>query len=83
MNFKVEDKDGAMQAILKALTQFGEPLASYDFDGYRVEFTSWWMNIRKSNTEPYLRLVIEAADDAELEERKQLIIGIINNFVSL
>ncbi len=79
MNFKVADKDGATQAVLAALKRFGEPDALYDFDGYRIEFSSWWMNIRKSNTEPYLRVVIEAANAAELRERKNLITGILKD----
>jgi phosphomannomutase len=82
MNFKVEDKDGAMRSVVKSLECFGEPTASYDFDGYRVEFDSWWLNVRKSNTEPYLRLIIEAEDEVELEERKAHVIGAMKEFIN-
>lgn len=82
MNFKVEDKDGAVQAVMKALECFGEPAECYDFDGYRVEYDSWWLNVRKSNTEPYLRLIIEAADEAELQERKEFVIGAMKGFIA-
>ncbi|MFO7937188.1 MAG: phosphomannomutase/phosphoglucomutase [Kiritimatiellia bacterium] len=82
MNFKVDNKDEAMRAVVEALKVFGDPVAMYDFDGYRVEFASWWLNIRKSNTEPYLRLIIEATDKAELEERKAHVENVLKEFVS-
>jgi phosphomannomutase len=49
----------------------------YDFDGVRIEFADWWLNVRKSNTEPYLRLVVEARDEAMLAERVELLKGAI------
>jgi len=82
MNFQVEQKDEAMSAVMKALEAFGNPVALYNFDGYRVEFDSWWLNIRKSNTEPYLRLIIEAASETELENLKTFVVDTIKEFVS-
>ncbi len=81
MNFRVADKEGAVRAVLKVLERFGTPSARYDFDGCRMEFPTWWMNVRQSNTEPYLRLVIEASESAELEQRKRLIIEAIGDFI--
>ena len=81
MNFKVVDKEGAIDAVMRALKSFGAPQACYDFDGYRVEFKSWWLNIRQSNTEPYLRLIIEAADQEELILRKEYVIGAMKGLV--
>ena len=81
MNFRVEDKDGAMRSVVESLECFGKPTAFYDFDGYRVEFDSWWLNVRKSNTEPYLRLIIEASDEAELEQRKAHVFSAMKEFV--
>ena len=51
-----------------------------DFDGYRVEFPTWWFSVRKSNTEPYLRLVVEAKTQKELDERMAVLKGIIKKF---
>lgn len=49
-----------------------------DFDGYRVEFSQWWFNIRPSNTEPYLRFICEASTDEllarKVEEATQLLV---------
>jgi len=42
-----------------------------DIDGIRMDFPDWWFNLRVSNTEPLLRLVVEAATEEELEKRKR------------
>lgn len=82
MNFRVEDKPSAISAVMAALESFGEPQAVFDFDGYRVEFESWWMNVRQSNTEPYLRVIIEATDETELDERKRFVLGAMQQYIS-
>lgn len=69
INFRVEDKKGAMEAV-KAFFEASEtPDKVMDFDGYRLEFPQWWFNIRPSNTEPYLRFICEATT-AELLRSK-------------
>lgn len=69
INFKLEDKRGAMERVKDFYTGKEKPVAFYDFDGYRVEFADWWFNIRMSNTEPYLRLLCEARTPELLEQR--------------
>lgn len=69
INFRLEDKDGAMHAVRDYFISQETPLKQMDFDGYRVEFKDWWFNIRKSNTEPYLRFICEASSDELLEEK--------------
>ncbi|HKV09109.1 MAG TPA: hypothetical protein VJ725_13280, partial [Thermoanaerobaculia bacterium] len=39
----------------------------------------WWANVRPSNTEPYLRLVMEAKTGPELEKRKEEIFGVLGH----
>ncbi len=68
-NYRIADKDGAIKAVLAYVEDCGKPLARVDFDGVRVDFSDWWVNVRKSNTEPYLRLVAEAADAETLARR--------------
>lgn len=66
INFEVEDKEGMM-------TQLGERYGDGEIshlDGISVDFPDWWFNVRPSNTEPLLRLVLEA-DTPELLEEKQ------------
>ncbi len=69
INFRVEDKKGAMDAVREFFTAAEKPSAMMDFDGYRVEFPQWWFNIRPSNTEPYLRFICEAVSDELLSEK--------------
>jgi len=70
INYRISDKDGAIRAVLAALETFGTPLARSDIDGVRIEFADWWVNLRKSNTEPYLRLIVEARDAVVLARRR-------------
>ena len=69
INFRVEDKLGAMNAVRDHFMQTEQSTAYMDFDGYRVEFPDWWFNIRPSNTEPYLRFLCEATDKDLLDEK--------------
>ncbi len=69
INFKIERKKEAMDAVRDYFTTSEEPTASFDFDGYRVEFPDWWFNIRPSNTEPYLRFIAEAKSTELLEQK--------------
>ena len=75
LNFRVEDppslklrrtgkdaKDLAIERVLEAAGAFGAIKGRSDMDGTRLEFADGWINIRKSNTEPYLRLVAEHRD---------------------
>ncbi len=78
-NFKLENKDDAMNALYEKYSK-QNPTKLLDFDGYRIEFPTWWFNVRKSNTEPYLRVVAEAKTQAELDERLSEIVGIIKQF---
>jgi phosphomannomutase len=80
INFKLEEKDKAMQALYTEYAENAKPDKVLDFDGYRIEFPTWWFNVRKSNTEPYLRLVVEAKTNEELEERKKALTAIIKQF---
>ena len=69
INFRIEDKKGAMDAVREFFISHEEPSAQMDFDGYRVEFPDWWFNIRPSNTEPYLRFICEATSTELLNEK--------------
>lgn len=69
INFKIERKKEAMDAVRNYFIAQEKPTESFDFDGYRVEFPDWWFNIRPSNTEPYLRFIAEAKSP-ELLKRK-------------
>ena len=59
INFKVADKDAAIARVLARAADFGPETGRSTMDGVRVEFADGWINVRKSNTEPYLRLLVE------------------------
>jgi phosphomannomutase len=60
LNFKVEDKDAAIARVLAAAAaKLPREVSRSEIDGIRIEYAEGWVNIRKSNTEPYLRLIIE------------------------
>ncbi len=69
INFKIEQKTEAMDAIRDHFISQEKPVAYFDFDGYRVEFKEWWFNVRPSNTEPYLRFIAEAIDAGFLKNK--------------
>ena len=60
LNFKVEDKDAAIARVLNCARSLAKEISRSEIDGIRVEFKEGWLNVRKSNTEPYLRLIVEA-----------------------
>ena len=73
INFRLEDKLGAMDAVRDYFMGTEQSTAYMDFDGYRVEFPDWWFNIRPSNTEPYLRFLCEATSAELLEEKVTMV----------
>ena len=81
INFRVGNKQAAMDAVRQHFTETEQPTAFYDFDGYRVEFKDWWFNIRPSNTEPYLRFLCEATTIGLLEQKIAEARSIIEQFV--
>ena len=81
INFTIEEKKAAMEAVVKTATAQEKPEKILDFDGYRVEFPDWWFNIRPSNTEPYLRLLMEARTEALLKEKRAFIEGILKPYM--
>ncbi|MBQ6578007.1 MAG: phosphomannomutase/phosphoglucomutase [Bacteroidales bacterium] len=78
INYRIEDKKGAMDAIREYFASQETPTAVMDFDGYREEFPKWWFNIRPSNTEPYLRFICEAQSQELLKEK----IAIVDKIIS-
>lgn len=79
INFKIEQKQKAMEALKEHFTHQEQPTKIMDFDGYRIEFSDWWFNVRPSNTEPYLRLLMEAKTTELLQEKLNEAKLIINN----
>lgn len=78
LNFEVADKDALIEKIAATF-----PDARQDrLDGITVEYPSWWCNVRKSNTEPLLRLVMEAEDRATFDRVRPQLLGILGTPVA-
>lgn len=73
LDYKVADKK-AMITKLKDVFSDG---AILELDRLTVEYPDWWFNVRPSNTEPFLRVNIEADTPKLLTEAKQKIENII------
>ena len=67
INFQVEDADKTIASILSRHQSKGE-LDS--IDGVSLSFTDWRLNLRKSNTEPLVRLNVESRGNADTLARK-------------
>ena len=75
INYRVGDVD---EVLAKVKKHFGEAGAKFDeLDGLTVQTEGWWFNLRSSNTEPLLRLNLEAANaderDAHLQQVQQIL----------
>lgn len=65
INFEVEDKDGTMKALAAKYAD-----AKVDWlDGVTCQYEDWWCNVRPSNTEPLLRLSLEAKTPSMMKEK--------------
>jgi phosphomannomutase len=73
MNFTVADVPAKLKEIE---SRFADADQEW-IDGLTVSYKDWWCNIRPSNTEPVLRLNLEADDDNLLQEKLTLIQDLI------
>lgn len=80
VNFKIEHKQEAMNAVKNYFMEHEPPRNFLDVDGYRLDFENWWFNIRPSNTEPYLRFLAEAKTKELLDVKTKIIFDIIRKY---
>lgn len=74
-NFEVADADAVIARLKSAFSDGVQD----ELDGLTVEYEKWWFNVRKSNTEPLVRLNVEAETNDDLaaaKARLQRVIGI-------
>ncbi|MGW7492272.1 phosphomannomutase/phosphoglucomutase [Streptomyces sp. NPDC054786] len=76
INSTVDDQTGRLAAIKAAYE--GRPGVTIDeLDGLTVTAGDWWFNVRASNTEPLLRLNVEARDTATADRVRDEALAII------
>jgi phosphomannomutase len=75
INSVVKDQAAATASVADA---FPEGKYSHDhLDGLTIEGEGWWFNLRPSNTEPLLRLNVEAGDEATMVAIRDQVLSII------
>ena len=67
INFEIETPDEAMLKLEKKYSPNAVRISK--MDGIKIEFADWWFCIRKSNTEPLLRLALEADTEEKMKEK--------------
>ncbi len=75
VNFKVADKAVVMNEIVETFKDGRQDA----LDGITVEYADWWFNVRPSNTEPYIRLNLEAATREGLEHSRARLYRILGS----
>jgi phosphomannomutase len=75
INSTVSDRQARMIEIEERYAAQGAEIDH--LDGITVSFPTWWFNVRASNTEPLLRLNVEADSLEELEERRDEVLRLI------
>ena len=73
VNFVVADKDAKTREVEKI---FADGRIDH-LDGITVEYPDWWFNVRKSNTEPLLRLCLEATTPEGREKGLQRVLAVL------
>jgi phosphomannomutase len=76
INSEVQDQQATMQ---KAEDRFSEAdgVQIDHLDGLTVDLGDWWFNLRPSNTEPLLRLNVEASDRETMENRRDELLSLV------
>jgi phosphomannomutase len=73
INLEVEDKAAAIERVTAAFADGRQDR----LDGLTVEYDDWWFNVRPSNTEPLLRVNVEARTPEMLEEKIASVLAVI------
>jgi phosphomannomutase len=75
INSKVSDTKAATDLVEK--TYQSQEVVIDHLDGLTVNGDTWWFNLRPSNTEPLLRLNVEASTQAQMETVRDAVLSLI------
>jgi len=76
INTEVKDQKAMTEKIRLA---YAEGTTTDEMDGLTVDGGEWWFNVRPSNTEPLLRLNVEARDEAQMAELRDAVLSIMRS----
>lgn len=74
INSEVHDTKAVLDRLRGKYAAQGKVI---ELDGFSVEFDDWWFNVRASNTEPLIRLNLEAKTAALMKKRRDEIMALI------
>jgi phosphomannomutase len=75
INTEVASPSATVEAIASSLKAAG--VSVDELDGLTADYGTWWFNLRPSNTEPLLRLNVEAADEEACQQRVNEVLAMI------
>ena len=73
INSKVLDPENVLAELKEKYADGNQ----FELDGLSVEYKAWWFNVRSSNTEPLLRLIVEADEQCQMESKRDDILAVI------
>lgn len=76
VNLEIEDKQGVIEAIKLRYKDVAE---IDELDGVTCHFDDWWFNVRPSNTEPLLRITVEAQTEEEVINRRDEVVSFVES----
>ena len=77
INTKLASKADADRVLATLKERYGAQGRAFELDGLSVEFDTWWFNVRCSNTEPLIRLNLEAKTAEEMAAKRDEILAVI------
>ena len=78
INSEVEDQTATLKKLEEHYAEREDAKIDH-LDGLTVDFGDWWFNLRPSNTEPLLRLNVEASDRATMERERDEILELMRD----
>jgi phosphomannomutase len=78
INLEVEDQEATLEKVEEHYAHRDDPKIDH-LDGLTVDYGDWWFNLRPSNTEPLLRLNVEASDRETLERERDELLSLIGS----
>ncbi|MFD4138981.1 phosphomannomutase/phosphoglucomutase [Streptomyces sp. NPDC058572] len=76
INSRVDDQAGRAAAVKEAFAS-RKDVTTDELDGLTVAAEDWWFNLRPSNTEPLLRLNVEARDEATMAKIRDEVLALV------
>ena len=76
INSEVEDQSATLEKVEEHYANRDEAEIDH-LDGLTVDLGDWWFNLRPSNTEPLLRLNVEASDRATMEQKRDELLELV------